>query len=194
MEPLAASTDFFTAAWQALVYGADQLWTLKLGFGQVALRLVAALVCGMLIGLEREWHHRPAGLRTHTLLALASAVFTVLAFEIYTDVQNVDQRDTVDPLRLLEAITAGVAFLAAGTIIRLGGTVTGVTTGSSLWLSGALGMACGRGAYGIAILAVVLALLVLGAFRAVDRQLHQRRQAERRPSASDEDLGKQPPK
>ena len=140
---------------------AGQAWGLRLGFGDVALRLLAALICGAAIGLEREQKRRPAGLRTHMLVALASALFTLISFQIYAEVQASEQDVTSDPLRLLEAITAGVAFLAAGAIIRRGGDIQGITTGGSLWLAGALGMSCGQALYGLAFLGVGLALAVL---------------------------------
>ena len=145
-------------------------WALDLGFANAALRLVAALVCGAIIGIERERRHRPAGLRTHMLVALASALFTIIAFQIYADVQVPGQRTIADPLRLLEAITAGVAFVAAGAFFRRGEGVTGLSSGGGLWLSGALGMACGRGFYGLAFLGAILALVVLTRARALERR------------------------
>ena len=156
------------AAWPAWL---AELWTLRLGPLEGFARLAAALLVGAVIGLDREWRRRPAGLRTHMLVALASATFTIIAFEIYAHVQEIDASDTADPLRLLEAITAGVAFLAAGTIIREGADVKGVTTGSALWLSGALGMACGQGMYGLAALATVLALVILTLLRGIEQAL-----------------------
>ena len=145
-------------------------WGLELAFPDAALRLVAALACGGAIGLEREWRRRPAGLRTHMLVALASALFTIIAFQIYAEVQEPGERTIADPLRLLEAITAGVAFLAAGAIIRRGEGVTGITTGGGLWLSGALGMACGKGFYGLAFLGTFLAVVVLAVVHLVERR------------------------
>lgn len=148
----------------------DQFWGLYLTFGDASLRLAAALVCGGIIGFEREQKQRPAGLRTHMLVALASALFTIIAFQIYADVQNLDENDTSDPLRLLEAITAGVAFLAAGTIIRGQNGVQGITTGAGLWLSGALGMACGKGFYLLALLGAFLTLVILALVRFIERR------------------------
>lgn len=136
-------------------------WGLYLGVGDTVLRLLAALACGAAIGIEREQKERPAGLRTHMLVSLASALFTIIAFQIYAEVQASEDDVTSDPLRLLEAITAGVAFLAAGAIFRHGDGVAGLTTGGGLWLAGALGMACGRGYFGLALLGTVLALVVL---------------------------------
>ena len=151
-----------------LVNGIDQAWGLRLGFADVALRLLAALACGAAIGIEREQKRRPAGLRTHMLVALASALFTVISFQIYADVRA-DETVASDPLRLIEAITGGVAFLAAGAIIQRGGDIQGITTGGSLWLAGALGMCCGQALYGLALLGVGLALVILALVRIVER-------------------------
>lgn len=147
-----------------------ELWGLYLTFGDASVRLAAAIVCGAIIGFEREQKRRAAGLRTHMLVALASALFTIIAFQIYADVQNIDENDTSDPLRLLEAITAGVAFLAAGTIIHGQNGVQGITTGAALWLSGALGMACGKGFYLLALLGALLTLVILAVVRFVERR------------------------
>ena len=118
-------------------------------------RLGAALLCGGLIGLDRELHRRPAGLRTHMLVALASALFTILTFEIVASVVTRGSAMSVDPIRVVEALTAGVAFLAAGTILVNRGDVKGLTTGASLWL------ATGMGLYWLAYAVTVSALVVL---------------------------------
>lgn len=148
------------------------LWTLTIAPADAVLRLGAALFAGFVLGVDREWRQRPAGLRTHMLVSLASAVFTIIAFEIFERVRALEQSATADPLRLLEAITAGVAFLAAGTIIRRSQGIEGLTTGAGLWLSGALGMACGQGLYGLAGVASVLAFVVLTILRRVEDWFH----------------------
>ena len=126
-----------------------------------AARLGAALLCGALIGVDRELHDRPAGLRTHMLVALASALFTVLTFEIVARLATGGEALGVDPIRVVEALTAGVAFLAAGTIIVSRGDVRGLTTGASLWLCGAAGLAAGIGLYWLAYFVTAAALGVL---------------------------------
>jgi putative Mg2+ transporter-C (MgtC) family protein len=132
---------------------------------QMTVRLLAALIGGALIGLDREWRHKPAGLRTHMLVALAAATFCIIAGEIAVATQA--QGGNPDPVRIIEAVTAGAAFLAAGTILHGGRggdgrrRVHGITTGTSIWLSAAIGTACGAGLYPLAVLAVLLSLLVL---------------------------------
>lgn len=128
---------------------------------QIALRLAAAALLGAAIGAEREWRSRPAGLRTHTLTALASAVFTVVMLEILNSDALVMQRVTMDPIRIIEAVTAGVAFLAAGAIIQSRGHVKGLTTGAAMWLAGAVGVACGLGYAAVGLIATVISLFVL---------------------------------
>ncbi|MCL4766608.1 MAG: MgtC/SapB family protein [Hyphomicrobiaceae bacterium] len=122
--------------------------------------MLLAIVLGAVIGFERELGNRPAGLRTHSLASMASAAFTLIMIEIFHEVQSM-QGSPADPLRIVDAVTAGVAFIAAGTIIQSHGDVKGLTTGAAIWLAGAIGVACGIGYYLVAILAAGLAVLVL---------------------------------
>lgn len=124
-------------------------------------RLVLAVVFGAAIGIDREFRQKAAGLRTHILVTLAAAIFTLITFEIFFEMQELMKEPRADAIRIIEAVTAGVAFLAAGTIIQSGGSVQGLTTGASMWLAGAVGVACGGGFYTIALLGTVLALIVL---------------------------------
>src|SRR5512143_1385199 len=116
-----------------------------LSFPVIAARLLCAALFGALIGFEREWRKRPAGLRTHILVCVAAATFVILTIEIaHAPIFGRDSI-TMDPLRVVEAVTAGVAFLAAGTIMVARGQVRGLTTGAGMWLAGAVGLACGLG-------------------------------------------------
>lgn len=140
-------------------------------FPVLAARLALASACGAAIGFEREWRNRPAGLRTHILVCLAAAAFAVLAIEM-VNLPALD-RDGVhlDPLRIIEAVTSGVAFLAAGVVIVARGEIRGLTTGAGLWLCGAIGVAAGLGLWQIALFATLVALLVLGLLQALSRRL-----------------------
>lgn len=135
------------------------LGTLVLPWQIVVLRLVgAALLCAM-IGYEREANLRSAGLRTNMIVGLAAACFAVITLnmvEIYSDCESVQ----MDPLRLVEATTAGVAFLAAGMIVMNRGKIMNLTTGAMLWLSAAIGLAAGSGIWLIAALAAVLGVAI----------------------------------
>lgn len=131
-------------------------------FPVIVARLLLAALYGAVIGFEREWRNRPAGLRTHILVCVAAATFAILTIEIMHAPQFVKDTARFDPLRVVEAVTAGVAFLAAGVVIFTKGQVHGLTTGAGMWLAGAIGVACGLGLWQIALFATVLALVVLG--------------------------------
>ncbi|MEW9834342.1 MgtC/SapB family protein [Mesorhizobium marinum] len=130
-------------------------------FPVMAARLLLAAMFGAAIGFEREWRKRPAGLRTHILVCVAAATFAILTIEIVHAPMFEKQTGRFDPIRIIEAVTAGVAFLAAGVVIFTRGQVHGLTTGAGMWLAGAIGVASGIGLWQIALFATVLALLVL---------------------------------
>ncbi len=148
-------------------------------FGIIAARLVLAALLGAAVGFEREWRQRPAGLRTHILVCLAAAIVAILTIEIthlsYFEGDNV----RIDPVRTIEAVTSGVAFLAAGLIVFARGEVHGLTTGAGLWLAGAIGLCCGLGFWWIAVFATVLAILVLALLRIVEQKLSLKAKRER---------------
>lgn len=138
-----------------------------LPFSVISARLLLAAALGAVVGLEREWRNRPAGLRTHILVCLATAAIAILTIEItHVDV-FAGQEIRIDPIRLVEATTAGVAFLAAGLIFFAKGEVQGLTTGAGMWLAGAIGLAVGLGFWQIALLATLLAVIVLGLLQLV---------------------------
>ena len=143
-------------------------------FPVIAARMLLAALFGAAIGFEREWRNRPAGLRTHALICIATATFGILTIEIvYAPVfqaTSVAEEIKVDPLRVIEAVTAGVAFLAAGTIILARGQVHGLTTGAGMWLAGAIGLACGLGYWKIALFGTILNVVVLTALYVVERR------------------------
>ena len=144
-------------------------------FAVVAARLMLAALFGAAIGFEREWRHRPAGLRTHILVCVAAATFAILTIEIahapMFASQVLGDSVRVDPIRVVEAVTAGVAFLAAGVVIFTRGQVHGLTTGAGMWLAGAIGVACGLGLWQLAAFSSLLALFVLGILRALETRL-----------------------
>jgi putative Mg2+ transporter-C (MgtC) family protein len=132
-----------------------------LPFATIGMRLLVAAVLGGVIGVDREWRSRPAGLRTHILTALAAALFTVLTIEIVYSGLLTEANARADPIRVIEAVTAGVAFLAAGTIIHGRGGVRGLTTGAGMWLAGSLGVAAGLGQFAIAAIATLFGFIVI---------------------------------
>ncbi|MGQ0585026.1 MAG: MgtC/SapB family protein [Reyranella sp.] len=150
-------------------------------FPEILIRLLLAAACGMAVGFDREMKNRPAGLRTHMLVCVAAATFTILTFEMFHRVTAADSSVSADPLRIIEAVVAGVAFLGAGTILRSGRNIEGITTGASLWLVGAIGIACGAGYYAIAIVIVILALLIVSVLLKLEHRINSRSRGEDKP-------------
>lgn len=137
----------------------------------IVIRLMIAVACGAAIGVEREWRSHAAGLRTHILVCLSAAIVAVLTIEIaHHDAFNA-QEVRLDPIRLIEAVTAGVAFLAAGMIVFNKGEVKGLTTGAGLWFAGSIGLSCGLGFWQIGLIATGFALAVLWLMRLLEHRL-----------------------
>jgi putative Mg2+ transporter-C (MgtC) family protein len=162
----------------------------------IALRLGFAIVIGALIGWDRQRHDKPAGVRTHMLVALGSATFVVLGFEVGAEISH-RYGQGIDPTRVLQGVVGGIGFLGAGSIIKGDGKVQGITTAASVWVSGALGAAAGMGAYLVAGVAVTLAFLTLVAVGRLERVFapeEPRKQATARASEPTEgDDESQPP-
>ena len=133
----------------------------------IAIRLLIAAILGGMIGFEREVNTAEAGLRTHILVATAACLFTILAFEIFHTLEGTGPNGPqADPIRAVEAVTAGIAFLGAGAIFRAGKGIQGLTTGAGMWLAGAVGIASALGFYVMAGIVALFAVLVLAALRA----------------------------
>ncbi|HET7128430.1 MAG TPA: MgtC/SapB family protein [Gaiellaceae bacterium] len=139
-------------------------------------RLALAAALGSIIGLEREFREREAGLRTHLLVSLGSALFTIVSAFGFHDVLSHDPQVVVrlDPSRIAAQIVSGIGFLGAGAIIRQGLSIRGLTTAATLWVVAAIGMAAGAGFYSVAIITTVVALVALWplrfvAYRLIDR-------------------------
>lgn len=138
----------------------------------IAARVLAALLVGGVIGLERSFRGRPAGFRTHSLVCIASALLmlvTVYQGEWMTAVPAEAIR--TDPTRMARGIMTGIGFLGAGVIFREGFTVRGLTTAASIWVTAAIGILVGIGFHVPALIGTVATLLVLSAFRAIERKL-----------------------
>ncbi|MGE0521225.1 MAG: MgtC/SapB family protein, partial [Candidatus Binatia bacterium] len=130
----------------------------------VLARMLLACVLGAAVGWEREVAGKEAGLRTHILVSLGAAVFTLAALELF-QLSASEGSTRGDPTRIVEGIAQGIGFLGAGQILKSGGSVQGVTTAAGIWLVGAIGMSCGAGYYLLATLGVVFAVVVLGVVR-----------------------------
>ena len=133
---------------------------------EIAFRLLVALGFGWLLGLERSYHGRPAGFRTHTLVCLGSALLMlVTVYESQWFASRGMERVSVDPTRMAQGIMTGIGFLGAGVIMKEGINVRGLTTSASIWVTAAIGILVGIGFYFPAGLATALVLGVLSAFR-----------------------------
>src|SRR5215468_10795940 len=138
----------------------------------VSLRILGALLIGALIGLERSFHGRPAGFRTHALVCVASALLmlvTVYQNEWMTQVSPEAIR--TDPTRMAQGIMTGIGFLGAGVIFKEGLTVRGLTTAASIWITSAIGILIGVGFYFPAVVATALALGTLSVFRWIEDRM-----------------------
>jgi putative Mg2+ transporter-C (MgtC) family protein len=144
------------------------------------LHLAAALVAGAAIGMERSFHGRPAGFRTHTLVCLASSLLMLLT--VYQAEWFPAGADTVriDPTRMAQGIMTGIGFLGAGVIFKEGLTVRGLTTAASIWITAAIGVLMGSGLYSPAIAATLATVGVLAAFRWIENRLPSHRFAHHR--------------
>ena len=137
----------------------------------ILVRLLMALVLGAVIGLEREVRNRPAGLRTHMLVSLASALFAIVTTEVLYSEIGTETATRIEPIQVIQAVTTGIAFLGAGVIIQSRGHVQGITTATALWLAGAIGVASGMGYGLIAAVATILSLLVLTVVNGIEALL-----------------------
>lgn len=136
------------------------------------IRLAAAGLLGGLIGLERDMHGRAAGLRTNMLVSLGSALFMMISVAIAVTYSTNGAGDTglrVDPSRIAAQIITGIGFLGAGTILKEGINVRGLTTSACLWVSAGIGMACGAGLFELAIVVTLLGLFTLIAVNWVEK-------------------------
>ena len=140
------------------------------------LRIIFAITLGFFIGLERELTNKYAGLRTHILVSLGACIFTIISiygFPTFAPGDNVivDQATGVrDTARIAAQIVTGIGFIGAGTVLRNGPIIIGLTTAATLWISAAIGMTCGVGMYDIAVIATILSVAVLTVIRVFERK------------------------
>jgi len=140
---------------------------------EIAGRLGLATLLGAAIGINREWERKPAGLRTHALVALGGALFTLIGLLLSRD-------DPSATARILQGITAGIGFIGAGVIMRRPDMrdVQGLTTAAAIWIVAAIGVAVGAGLWRTSLIVLTLALFVLVVGEAIDEWLHKARKTE----------------
>lgn len=135
---------------------------------EFSLRLLCALGAGLLIGFERQWHHKSAGLRTNILVALGSALYVLLSVKL-------TQGDG-DVTRIVGQVVTGIGFLGAGIIFKEGFNVHGLTTAATVWCSSAVGCIAGAGYYFETLIATFFILLINAIFMPLDKWLHKRKE------------------
>lgn len=129
--------------------------------GEITLRYVAAMVLALLLGLDREFKHKPIGFRPYMLVALGATSFVLVMMELTYTAFHLDEIVRIDPGRVMEGIIGGIGFLGAGALLHKERGVRGATTGAGIWLSGGIGVACGFGFYWHAAIVAALALIVM---------------------------------
>ncbi len=135
--------------------------------GDIILRLVIAVVLGMLIGAERLFVHKEAGMKTHALVSIGAALFILISEAIAQKYSN----SSFDPTRIASQIIVGIGFLTAGSIILQGNKLVGLTTAGGLWVTAGIGMAAGFGFFSLAIISTVLVLFIFIAMNIFEKPI-----------------------
>ena len=150
--------------WQELTNGLHDSKQLA----RVVIRIMAAAILGAIIGLQRESTHKPAGLRTHMLVSLSTAVFVISSAALGLSTEGVS--------RVIQGIVTGIGFIGAGSILKVSDQheVKGLTTAASVWMTAAIGVTVGLGSLGIALIVTALALLILSLAR-IERRVETKR-------------------
>lgn len=131
-----------------------------------SLRLIIAMLAGALIGFERQWHQKNAGLRTNTLVAMGAAIYVLISIHM--------TEEGGDVTRIIGQVVVGIGFLGAGVILHQGLEVQGLTTAATIWCSSAIGCLAGIGLYGETIISTLLILIVNSLFHKIDIWLKNR--------------------
>ncbi len=148
------------------------IYSNEITVGTALLRLGIAFIAGMLIGIEREAHSQPAGMRTHILITIGSALAMLLSIYVpqsYPGFQN------GDPGRIAAQVVSGIGFLGAGAILRFGVNVRGLTTAASVWAMAMIGLAIGAGMYAVSFIALVIILFSLSVMDTFEKHLFRNR-------------------
>lgn len=139
---------------------------------QIIIQTILALILGALIGLEREWKRKEAGLQTYSLVSLGACLFTIICFELATISlgENIVQ---VDLSRVIQAVAIGIGFLGAGVIFQRPSKIEGLTTAAGLWTTAAIGIAVGTQLYFLAIFSTILAIGILFGLGYLERRFSE---------------------
>lgn len=144
----------------------------EINFQTALLRIFASFIIGMLIGIERETHNQPAGLRTHILISIGATMAMLVSIYIpqtFTDFQN------GDPSRIAAQVVSGIGFLGAGAILKFGIDVKGLTTAASIWTMAVLGLAVGAGMFFVSFVGVIIVLFALTIMDILEKRIFKER-------------------
>lgn len=135
-------------------------------------RVLSAVLLGFAVGLEREMTNKYAGLRTNILVCVGACIFTIISIYGFPEVSVTgDELGTRDTARVAAQVVTGIGFIGGGTVLRHGANVFGLTTAATLWTSAAIGMACGTGMYGLALVSTIFTIIVLVSVRMFERNI-----------------------
>jgi len=140
---------------------------------EIISQLLLATFLGALIGLEREYKKKGAGLQTYSLVALGACLFTVISFALFNSFLA-KTGISFDPSRVIQAIAIGIGFIGAGVIFRQSSGIAGLTTAAGLWTTAAIGIAVGAGLYFLAIFTALLSILVLSGFGLLEEKIFKK--------------------
>ena len=135
-------------------------------------RVLSAVLLGFAVGLEREMTNKYAGLRTNILVCVGACIFTIISIYGFPEVSVTgDELGTRDTARVAAQVVTGIGFIGGGTVLRHGANVFGLTTAATLWVSAAIGMACGTGMYGLALVSTIFTIIVLVSVRIFEKDV-----------------------
>lgn len=138
----------------------------------ICIRLISSVLLGFVVGLEREMTNKYAGLRTNILVCVGACVFTIISIYGFPMVSVTgDEFGTRDTARVAAQVVTGIGFIGGGTVLRHGATVLGLTTAATLWAVASIGMACGAGMFGVAIVTTILSIIVLVSVRLFEKNV-----------------------
>jgi putative Mg2+ transporter-C (MgtC) family protein len=135
---------------------------------EIFIRLIVSVGAGLLLGLDRELRGISAGIRTHAVVSLSSAVITVSALLLYDDMRAQGNQE-VDPLRVIQGLAQAIGFIAAGAIFVSKGDVHNLTSAANIWLAAAAGIAAGAGQYALLVIALALGVVIITGVRILER-------------------------
>ena len=138
---------------------------------EIVLRLLAATTAGALLGIDRELRGISAGLRTHAMAALSSAVIVVVSLVLYEELTTLSGEPATDPLRAIQGLAQAIGFVAAGAIFFARGQVHNLTSAANIWLAAGLGIAAGAGEYVLVAIALAFGVIIVTGVRLLERLL-----------------------